>query len=233
MTQYGVRASDYHRYTPATIFYRTFHTNDLSSSFLTMRFFASLISLSAWLLPVAAVFGDEAYHIDYHDALLGLPLPSTTLFHRPQSSSNATLLYTISEKGVLGAVNPKDGSLLWRQSLAETSSEGGSRAHLVACEADGVVIGGLGHTVSSWSALDGKLAWSVTLATGTEFGQSVVQGLRLVQSGSSATNVPTWDVIVLLSDVPNTGTAIEVFRLDGKTGQVRWSWSEDRSVRRR
>ena len=62
-----------------------------------------------------AIFVDEVNDIDFHHALLGVPSPQSTFFHRPSSSSNASLLYTLSDRLVLGAVNPKDGSLVWRQ----------------------------------------------------------------------------------------------------------------------
>jgi hypothetical protein len=83
----------------------------------TMRLHALLILALSLSFPVYAIIADGAYHIDYHLALLGIPRSGNTFFHQPSASSSASLLFTISEKGVLGAVNPKDGSLVWRQSL--------------------------------------------------------------------------------------------------------------------
>src|SRR5271163_2585839 len=126
---------------------------------IIMRWCAFLFLASVFSFQANAIFADDAFHLDYHHALLGLPLPHATFFHQPQSSSNASLLYTISSKAVLGAVNPKDGSLLWRQALAGQPIDYTTNASLVTAE-DGKVVSGYGTTVSAWDALNGKLIWT-------------------------------------------------------------------------
>ena len=85
-----------------------------------MRLPLNLLYLSLSLLPSAlAVFEDEAYSVDYHHELLGLPQPHTTFFHRPRKDDKATLIYTLSDLGVLGAVHPGTGKVVWRQLLGE------------------------------------------------------------------------------------------------------------------
>ena len=74
-----------------------------------MRFHAA-IALAACLAPAAAIFEDDAYHIDFHYALLGLPAPEATFFQKPYAGSKASLLYSISQNQTIGAINPKDGA---------------------------------------------------------------------------------------------------------------------------
>ncbi|KLU82956.1 hypothetical protein MAPG_02023 [Magnaporthiopsis poae ATCC 64411] len=74
------------------------------------------ILLSA--LPALAVFRDEVGDVDFHHALVGLPQQHTTFFHRPRRDDKASLLYTLSDLGILGAVNPSTGAVLWRQHAA-------------------------------------------------------------------------------------------------------------------
>ena len=123
---------------------------------------------AAFLLVVAsilyanlgyAIFADEAYQTDYHHALLGLPQAQATLFHRPSPVSKASLLYTLSEKLVLGAVNPKDGTIIWRQQLADQRGNGTTSGLLCAGEGGDTLVTAVGDTVSSWDATDGRLSW--------------------------------------------------------------------------
>ncbi len=66
-----------------------------------------LLSAIAALPLVCAVFQDEVGHIDFHHELLGVPQSATTFFHRPRLDDKASLLYSLSDLGVLGAVNPQ------------------------------------------------------------------------------------------------------------------------------
>ncbi|KAJ6132030.1 ER membrane protein complex subunit 1 [Penicillium samsonianum] len=61
---------------------------------------------TACLSPATAIYSDEVNHIDFHHALLGAPSPDSTFFLKPSTSSNASLLYTLSDKLLVGAVNP-------------------------------------------------------------------------------------------------------------------------------
>ena len=63
------------------------------------------------LRSTIAVFADEAWTVDYHHALLGEPREETTFFHQPNPISRASLIYSLSEEGVLGAINPRDGRI--------------------------------------------------------------------------------------------------------------------------
>lgn len=190
-----------------------------------MRLHASVLSVLSCITSVLAIFADDAYHIDYHQALLGLPQSHNTFFHRPQSSSAASLLYTVSGKAVLGAVNPKDGSLVWRHSLAGKPIENGTSARLIAAEGDWKVISTFGHDVSAWDALDGKLVWTEPIA-GTDY----LLGLEAVPRTSGEPGVDVTDVVVLAGGESASTSPAVITRLDGETGRPKWQYSDERSV---
>jgi len=115
-----------------------------------------LTTLLLLALPsaVRAVFQDEVGHTDYHYELLGLPQRETTFFHRPRRDDKASLLYTLSDVGVLGAVNPSTGAVLWRQLLNGTAVHGGGFAR--AGEGENWVASALGSAVHAWDAVSGR-----------------------------------------------------------------------------
>lgn len=191
---------------------------------IIMRLQAALLLLVSCVPPSLAIFADEAYHIDFHHALLGIPSARTTFFHRPSPSSNAaSLLYTLSEKLVLGAVNPKDGSIVWRQNLTRWSSTShggeGVEGFLRAGDGDDTVVSAAGGDVFSWGALDGKLSWE------SRFSDGSVKDLELAELEDASANGAARDTIVLFGD--KTGT---VRRLDGASGNVKWEYKDDRLV---
>ena len=173
--------------------------------------FATLLHWSA------AIFSDDAFVVDYHHALIGVPQSHATLFHRPQSTSNASLIYALSDKHVLGAINPKDGTALWRQVLE--SMVRSENSYLAAGERDGQIVTGYGTTVSSWDALDGKLRWQYEFEAG-----SVVKGLSLVPLADSiATDAQ--DVVV----VAGGDSGASVVRIAGDGSGKRWSHHDSAS----
>jgi ER membrane protein complex subunit 1 len=206
-----------------------------------MRLYALLTLTLSSISSVHSILADEAYHIDYHQALLGIPQSENTFFHRPSRSSSASLLYTISEKAVLGAVNPKDGSLVWRQSLTgllpkpplvvedmvKLSEEeqlkavrdaGPSKAGLLAEEGNGVVITYYGSTLSTWDAMNGKLLWQRTMPS-----EQHVKSAQLVPNSRDVLSSSAFDVIVLYGTEKGT-----IERLDGSSGALLWEHSDAR-----
>lgn len=168
------------------------------------------------LSAVHAVFADDAYQIDYHHALLGIPQQHTTFFHRPQSSSRASLLYTLSEKLVLGAVNPKDGTIVWRQRLADGNATTG---FLRAGERENIVISAVGGRVNACDALSGKLVWS------NEFNDDETRDLEVVELESGKEGRTAKDAVLLSGSTEGV-----VRRLNGNTGDVMWEFRDDRLV---
>lgn len=185
-----------------------------------MRWYGVLAVLVSLLLPANAIFADDAFHIDYHHALLGSPQAHATLFHKPQTSTNASLLYTISDKGLLAAINPKDGSLLWRQSLAGRLVNNASRSFLVTGERDGQIVSGYDRTVACWDALSGRLVWDYTVPEGT-----AIHGLQAIPVAGSPTNGSSQDVLVLAApEHPNAHAVLS--RIAGDGSGIRWQHND-------
>src|SRR4051794_14893922 len=111
----------------------------------------SLVAAIAALPLARAVFQDEVGHIDFHHALLGAPQIQSTFFHRPRLEEKASLLYSLSDVGVLGAVNPSNGNLVWRQVISSNVSSGGG--HLRAGDGESWVVAALGSSVHAWNAV--------------------------------------------------------------------------------
>jgi ER membrane protein complex subunit 1 len=168
-------------------------------------------ALAVSLLPSAwALSPDEAYKVDYHHALLGLPQRHTTFFHQPQSNSKASLIYTLSDRLLVGAINPKDGSLVWRQAL-----DANSTTSVLVASGHESVVSGVNNQVASWNALDGRLIWSREHDLPGE-----LVDLNTVVTGSSDGDV---DVVALFQ-----GTTPIVQKLDGKTGASLWQYIDSR-----
>lgn len=173
----------------------------------------------AWLLILfipslaLAIFADEAYHIDYHHALLGTPQPHTTFFHRPSAISKASLLYTLSDKFVLGAVNPKDGSIVWRQRLVDNTSNETGKALLNAADGESTIYSAVNGGIQAWDAADGRLVWDWR---GT--GRTIALKVFTADGGQKY-------VIALNKEEGKTGI---VRKLAAETGEVLWELKDDR-----
>jgi ER membrane protein complex subunit 1 len=178
-----------------------------------MRFYARLLLTFLLVAEVFAVFQDEAFHTDYHYALLGPPKQDSTFFHRPQTTSGASLLYTLSEKLQIGAVNPKDGAIVWRHDLSEYTEGKGSEGFLRAKAGENVVVSGVGNHVSAWDAMDGRLVWDTKLDEG-----HTIKDLEVVDDASTS---PT--VVVLLGNEKGI-----VKTLDANTGEVKGEYFDER-----
>ena len=176
---------------------------------------ALLCTLSSFVLPAWSIFADEAFHIDYHQSLLGLPLEHSTFFHRPQPSSNASLLYTVSDNAVIGAVNPRDGSIIWRHSLSTQSVEQIFEATLIA-GGNGRVVSGYQGSVSAWDAFSGRLSWSYDLPQG-----EVVVSVRHLGADN------TQDDLAVLTSILSGGG--RVLRLSQAGNKLLWEFRDSSS----
>ena len=165
-----------------------------------MRLHAAL-ALAACLAPAAAVFEDEAYHIDFHYALLGLPTAQATFFQKPYAGSKASLLYSISQNHTVAAVNPKDGALVWRHHLPAASNDIG---HLRAGSDQDTVISAIGERITAWSASDGRLAWETTAAG------AHVEDLEILEQEDGMSIDAAQDALVLLAT--DAGPSVKIGR---------------------
>jgi hypothetical protein len=161
-----------------------------------MRFFSGVLLLPCFVASVFGIFKDDAYHTDWHIPLIGPSLPTSTFFHQPNPDSKASLIYSLTDRSILAAINPKDGELVWRQQLKESAVN-------VARAGNGVVVSATGTSVSSFHAGNGRLVWE------NAFSQNIVD-LRIT---------PANKVAVLFAD----GV---VRLLDDKSGDVAWEWME-------
>ena len=175
----------------------------LASGWLLLLLFSSITS---------AIYADEAYETDWHQALLGKPRKETTFFHQPSSTSKAALLYTLSEKHVVGAINPKDGSIVWRQPLANLSETAGDPSFLKPAASRDYVVSGFKDRVQSWNAADGRLAWQWK-STGN------VKSVEILPTSHDREGV-----VVLTQD---GAQQYSVRFIDGATGHVKWEFKDE------
>ncbi|KAM0432212.1 hypothetical protein ACHAPT_004748 [Fusarium lateritium] len=157
----------------------------------------------------AAVFQDEVGHIDFHHALVGVPQVETTFFHRPRKQDKASLLYTLSDVGIIGAVNPSNGAVVWRQQISDGITNGGG--FLRAAEGEHWVAAAQGARVQAWDALTGRNVWH------NEF-KGEVKDLEILELTESSRK----DVLVLFEEDGST----VLRRIHGTLGQVVWEFRE-------
>lgn len=179
---------------------------------LTAPIWAALTFLLICLVrPGEAIFQDEAYNLDYAHALVGTPIRRNTFFHRPDTASKATLLYTLSEEGVVGAINPRDGELVWRVLANDTVSTNGEPAAqgiLRAQDSSTTIVSGTGNAVRAWDAKDGRMIWQWR-------GGHAVKSLEVLGlEGSQG------DIIAVTEGEESGGT---VWRLSGTDGTPKWT----------
>ncbi|KAH6686899.1 hypothetical protein F5X68DRAFT_13131 [Plectosphaerella plurivora] len=155
---------------------------------------------------VSAVYPDEVGDIDYHHELVGVPQIETTFFHRPKKDDRASLLYTLSDVGVLGAINPGNGGVKWRQFLTGNVTNGGG--HLRAADGENWVTSAYGSSVHGWNALTGRNTWSLDFAGEVRD----LEVMELTENGRK-------DVLVLSEE--EDGSSV-LRRIHGQEGWVVW-----------
>ncbi|RDA95404.1 hypothetical protein CP533_3430 [Ophiocordyceps camponoti-saundersi (nom. inval.)] len=177
-----------------------------------MRCSALVLGLAAL---ATAVFRDEVGDIDFHYALVGLPQPDTTFFHRPRRDDKASLLYTLSDLGILAAVNPTNGDVVWRHRLAEHHQQQQQQQEgpgfLRAPEAEDWLVTASGSGIQTWSALTGRSIWRANYS-------GRVKDVEMLDLTTSSTK----DVLALFDE---DGVTV-LRRLHGAQGSVVWEFRE-------
>lgn len=170
---------------------------------------SALVGLLALPVAVRAVFRDEVGDVDYHFDLVGVPQRETTFFHKPRPEDKASLLYTLSDVGVLGAVKPGSGTVVWRQLVNNNITNGGG--HLRAGDGETWLASAYGRSVHAWEAVSGRNIWR------QEFDGEVkdLEVMEVTESGSK-------DVLVLY----NEDGATTLRRLSSTDGRVLWEFQE-------
>ncbi|KAL2108955.1 hypothetical protein VUR80DRAFT_3151 [Thermomyces stellatus] len=156
-----------------------------------------------------AVFRDEVGVVDFHHDLLGVPQSTTTFFHRPRAQEKASLLYSLSDVGVLGAVNPSNGAIVWRQPLARNTTNGGG--FLRAGDGQSWLCSAHGSSAHAWDALTGRNLWW------RDF-EGEIKDLEIMELTSAGRK----DVLALL----HSDTATVLRRLRGDNGDVVWEFTD-------
>ncbi|KAF1739460.1 ER membrane protein complex subunit 1 [Beauveria bassiana] len=167
---------------------------------------ALLLGLSAL---AAAIFQDEVGHIDFHHSLVGIPQREATFYHRPKLGTKASLLYTLSDLGVVGAINPASGETVWRHQLSDDVSS--SAGHLRAPADEEWVATAQGPRVQAWNGLTGRNVWEA------EF-KGEARDVEVIE----VTDTSRKDVVVLFDE---DGTTV-LRRLHGGLGTVMWEFRE-------
>ncbi|KAL5611494.1 uncharacterized protein BROUX77_001650 [Berkeleyomyces rouxiae] len=168
--------------------------------------YGPLLALATLPQTTSGIFVDEVGNIDFHYNLVGLPKPDSTFFHKPTAEANRSLLYTVSDVGVLGALLPSDGSILWRQYLAQDGPE--RNGLLRSSEDETWIVSAYGSKVQAWNAFYGRNIWS------RETGANVID--------VAIANTPIdgrKDVFTLSQDQ----TSVVVSRLNSLDGSLVWS----------
>jgi ER membrane protein complex subunit 1 len=179
--------------------------------------FPSIALSTLSILPsTLAIFADEAYHIDYHHQLLGLPQPHSTFFHRPKKDEKASLLYTLSDQGILGAVNPGTGAIVWRQLLATNTSgtfgdDVGAQGFLRAAEGEGIVVSAVEGHINAWDAMTGREVWN------NEF-KGLVKDMEVMEMADDEAHK---DALVFFEQA---GKGV-LRRINGANGDVIWEYA--------
>jgi outer membrane protein assembly factor BamB len=176
-----------------------------------------LPTLLACIPAVTAIFLDEASKIDYHYQLVGFPQQHTTFFHQPQRDSKATLIYTLSEHSIIGAINPKDGSMVWRQQLPHEVSNS-TNSFLITNLQNDAVISAIEDQIASWSAVDGKMVWSRQ-----QYLPGKVVDLKSLEALGEGEANPGSDLVAVFQ-----GETTVVQRLDARTGEAKWQYADSR-----
>lgn len=118
------------------------------------------------------------------------------------------MLYTLSDLGVLGAVNPGLGKVVWRQLLAgdDAASQSG---FLRPIEGDDVVVSAIGSRVDVWDAMSGRAAW------GNVF-EGPVKDLEVMETAAGSEGAKA--VLALFEE---EGKPV-LRKLKGESGDVAW-----------
>ncbi|KZT08987.1 DUF1620-domain-containing protein [Laetiporus sulphureus 93-53] len=188
---------------------------------LTALFHLLAFSLLKHLLaPSWALHASEAGVVDWHKPLIGIPLTSAPSaapsFFRLEKSDRTThsLIITATASNVLAALDPLDGSIAWRYKFDEDEDVLAYRGENDVVAA---VSGSGGAMLRLFNASNGHLLLEKRLHK-PEAG-------RLFEPETLATAI-AFDV----NDVFVLSNAYILRRIDGKTGDVVWSWmSPDQS----
>lgn len=112
---------------------------------------------------------------------------------------------------MLGAINPKDGAVIWRQRLADSAHNYTTPGLLTAGEGGDTLVSAVDGKVQAWDATDGRLVWEWDGGDGTK----VVDVTLSAESGK---------YVLVLSE--GEGSGFVVRNLAADTGEVFWEFGD-------
>ena len=116
---------------------------------------------------------------------------------------------------MLGAINPKDGAVIWRQRLADQAENNTAYGLLRAREGGDTLVSAVNGKVQAWDATDGRLVWEWD-------GGYETKVVDLALSAEGGNNV------LVLSRGEDSGFIVNKLLAD--TGDVVWESSDSRFV---
>ena len=114
---------------------------------------------------------------------------------------------------MLGAINPKDGAVIWRQRLADPAQSHSSPGLLRAGEGDDTLVSAVDGKVQAWDATDGRLVWEWDGGDGTK----VVDVKPSAEGGK---------YVLVLSE--GEGSTFAVRELAADDGKIVWESGDSR-----
>ena len=114
---------------------------------------------------------------------------------------------------MLGAINPKDGAVIWRQRLADSAQNYTASGLLRAGEGGDTLVSAAGGKVHAWDATDGRLVWEWDGGGGTK----VVDVAPSAEGGK---------YVSVLSEGEGEGSSFVLRNLAADTGEVLWESSD-------
>ena len=114
---------------------------------------------------------------------------------------------------MLGAVNPKDGAVIWRQQLKDQAQNQTGLGLLKAAEGGDTLISAVGGDLRCWDATDGRLVWEQK-----EYGE--VKSIEISTTVNGAK-----DVFVLSA---RDGGSATIKKRSADSGNLLWEFSDTR-----
>ncbi|CAO1634634.1 unnamed protein product [Sympodiomycopsis kandeliae] len=216
------------------------HSSSTTTIFLSLL----LLTVALFTSSAHALTEQAAAAFDSYIAHIGVPLasdsPSLSIsprYHRllPHGSGNVqggkaqTAIFSTTESGIVAAVNPRNGNLVWRQHLKDQI-----QGFWLDGDAAVVLEGQGGEKVHYFHALTGWNVWTRQLTSpqagrlsNDDYALSSGPSQREALPGSDVTFLPTpdsarWDVVVL-----NNGDTVR--RLETENGKELWKYSRSES----
>ncbi|PLW35026.1 hypothetical protein PCANC_17634 [Puccinia coronata f. sp. avenae] len=199
---------------------------------VSSRWPLALLGVAALALPsLPSGWCLSRSEVTWHLPLLGLPVaqsprnpPALQFFRHPNPKVRLTarlpsLAITVTQKNILGAINPKDGTILWRLLLPKTEP---IIHYLIDVNNRHVALisGETKISVRLLSLADGRLLWSQSLSDSdpSQPDEFVGRSCDLVFTTDPHSNHGTFpDLIVVIRQS-------RALRLSGNDGTIRWTW---------